>query len=188
MQKFLIKAVRSLESLSEQVGRAAAWLTVFMVVVTFAVVLLRYVFDMGWIAMQESVTYMHAAVFMLGAAFTFKREGHVRVDVFYRNFGPRGRALVDIIGGLFLLIPIAAFIIWSSWNYVGDSWRVFEGSREAGGLPLVYWLKTLIPVMALLMLAQGVADIARNALLLAGVDLSVEEMRAEPVDEQGDAI
>jgi len=143
MQKTILITVRLLESFSEYVGRAAAWLTAAMVLVTFAVVVLRYAFDLGWIAMQESVTYMHAAVFMLGAAYTFHRQGHVRVDVFYRLFGPKGRALVDVVGDLLLLIPVAVFILWSSWDYVGDSWRVTQGSREAGGLPLVFLLKTL---------------------------------------------
>lgn len=187
MQGYLINTVRLLESLSEMVGRAVAWLTVFMVAVTFAVVLLRYAFDLGWIAMQESITYMHAAVFMLGAAYTFKRKGHVRVDVFYRHFGPRGRALVDIVGGLLLLLPVTAFIIWSSWDYVADSWNVLEGSREAGGLPLVFVLKTLIPVMFLMLLAQGSADIVRNALLLAGVDIQADEDDAV-TEDHGDGI
>lgn len=175
MTGYLSKAALLLDLLNEYVGRATAWLTVLMVITTFAVVMLRYVFDLGWIAMQESVTYMHATVFMLGAAFTFKREGHVRVDVFYRNFGPKGQALVDILGGLLLLLPITLFILWSSWGYVADSWRVLEGSREAGGLPLVFALKTLIPVMAVLLLLQGVADILRKSLVLAGVEAASSE-------------
>ena len=176
MPGYLNKAVFLLDSLNEYVGRSVAWLTVFMVIVTFAVAVLRYVFDLGWIAMQESVTYLHATVFMLGAAYTFKNQGHVRVDVFYRTFGIKGQALVDIVGGLLLLMPVTVYILWSSWDYVGESWRVFEGSREAGGLPMVFLLKTTIPLMAALLLLQGVADIIRKTLVLSGVEQSDTEI------------
>lgn len=158
--------VRFVDTLNENVGRAVAWLTFLMVVVTFLVVVLRYAFDIGWIAMQESVTYMHAVVFMLGAAFTFKHQGHVRVDIYYRKYGPRGRAWVDLLGGLFLLLPTTVFIVWVSWDYVANSWQVMEGSREAGGLPGVFLLKTLILVMPSLLALQALVDIARAFLTL----------------------
>lgn len=146
-----------------------SWLTLSMVVVTFLVVLLRYVFDIGWIAMQESVTYMHALVFMAGAAFTLKHQGHVRVDIFYHRFGDRGRAWVDLFGGLLLLLPMALFIAWVSWDYVLVSWEVFEGSREAGGLPGVFLLKTLILVMPVLLVLQALAGIVRDLLIIRGL-------------------
>ena len=136
--------IAALEALNDWVGRAVAWLTLGMVLVTFVVVLLRYAFDLGWIAMQESVTYMHGLVFMLGAAYTLRHNGHVRVDIFYRKFGVRGRRWVDLLGTLLLLIPTCLFIAWMSWHYVSVSWEVHEGSREAGGLPGVFLLKTLL--------------------------------------------
>lgn len=163
-----VSAVRRLEAVSEWTGRLVSWLTLAMVLVTCAVALLRYAFDLGWIGMQESVTYLHAAVFMLGAAYTLRHEGHVRVDILYRRFPERVQAWVDILGGLLLLVPVCAFIAWISWDYVAQSWAVREGSQEAGGLPLVYLLKTLIPAMAALLLVQGLASILRNALFLAG--------------------
>lgn len=128
-----------------------------MVLVTFIVVLLRYLFASGSIALQESITFMHAMVFMLGAAYTLRHEGHVRVDIFYRKFGPRGRAWVDLLGVLFLLLPVTLFITWISWEYVASSWSLLEGSREPGGLPGVFLLKSVIPLMALLLVLQGVA-------------------------------
>ena len=146
-----------IERLSEWSGRLVAWLTFAMVLVTFLVVVLRYAFDLGSIALQESITYMHAVVFMLGAAYTLRHEGHVRVDIFYRRFGARGRVWVDLLGTLFLLIPVTLFIVWVSWGYVADSWALREGSREAGGLPGVFLLKSVIPLMALLLLLQGIA-------------------------------
>ena len=156
----------ALDGLSERVGRAVAWLTLGMVLVTFAVVILRYAFDLGWIAMQESATYMHGLVFMLGAAYTLKHNGHVRVDIFYRKLGPRGRCLVDLLGALLLLIPTCLFIAWVGWDYVLSSWEVLEGSREAGGLPAVFLLKSLILVMPLLLLLQAVAGALRDLLCL----------------------
>jgi TRAP-type mannitol/chloroaromatic compound transport system permease small subunit len=163
-----VRAVERLDAVSEWTGRLVSWLTLAMVLVTCAVAILRYAFDLGWIAMQESVTYLHATVFLLGAAYTLRHEGHVRVDILYRRFSERGRAWVDVLGGLLLLVPVCGFIGWISWDYVVQSWQVREGSQEAGGLPLVYLLKTLIPLMAGLLLVQGLASTLRNLLFLAG--------------------
>lgn len=164
----LEQLARAIDALNEAVGRATAWLTLAMVGVTFAVVVLRYLFNSGWIAMQESITWMHALVFLLGAAYTLKHDGHVRVDIFYRKWGPRGRAWVDLGGSLFLLLPMCAFILWVSWDYVATSWALREGSREAGGLPGVFLLKTSLLLMAALMLAQGLAQALRALLTLLG--------------------
>jgi len=153
-----------LERINVLIGRAVAWLTVAMVVVTFIIVIMRYLFDSGWIWLQESVTWMHAAVFMLAAAYTFAREEHVRVDIFYSRFSPRGRALVDAAGTLLLLIPVAVFIIVTSWDYVMISWRIHESSAEAGGLiyPFPSMLKSLIPTMSVMLLMQGIVLLFRS--------------------------
>lgn len=153
--------IQKLEQISEQTGRAVAWLTLLMVVITFIVVVLRYLFDTGSIALQESVTYLHAFVFMLGAAYTLKHEGHVRVDIFYRKMSPQKQARVDFFGCLLLLIPVCLFITVSSWEYVLTSWSLMEGSQEAGGLPMVYLLKSTMLVMTLLILIQGLAQLLR---------------------------
>lgn len=158
-----------IEAINERIGRAISWLTVFMVVITFLVVVLRYAFNTGWIAMQESVTYMHALVFMLGAAYTLKHDGHVRVDIFYRAMSPRGQAWVDLAGSLFLLGPVCVFIVWVSWDYVAASWAVRETSPEAGGIPAVYLLKTIVPITAGLLTLQGVGLIINSCLVLLGL-------------------
>lgn len=157
---------RFLDAFSDLVGRAIAWLTAAMVLTTFLVVVLRYAFDWGAIAMQESVTYMHAAVFMLGAAYTLRHDGHVRVDIVYRRLGARGRALVNLLGTLLLLMPVSLYILFESLPYVTASWSVLEGSREAGGLPGVYLLKALMLVMPALLILQGLADALRSLLVL----------------------
>lgn len=171
----LIRVAGAIDVLNEKIGRAVAWLTVLMVIATFTIAVLRYVFDVGSIAFQESVTYMHAFVFMLGAAYTLKHDGHVRVDVFYRKFGARGQAVVDLAGALLLLLPVSAFILWSSWETVSLSWERWEGSDETGGLPFVYILKTAIPVMAGLMILQGVSQISRCLLILSGHEEAAPE-------------
>lgn len=163
------RLVRWLEAISTWTGQLLSWLSLGMVVVTFLVVVLRYLFDLGWIAMQESVTYMHALLFMLGAAYTLRQDGHVRVDLFYQRLSRRGRAWVDLLGTLLLLGPVCLFIAWVGWRYVADSWSVFEGSREAGGIPAVYLLKTLILVMPGLLLLQALALVVGNVLFLAGL-------------------
>lgn len=157
-----------LDALAEWSGRAVAWLTLGVVLVTFAVVVLRYALNLGWIAMQETVLYLHALVFMLGAAYTLKRGGHVRVDIFYRRLSPAGQAWVDLCGALFLLLPVCVFLFWVSGDYVASAWSIREGSRDAGGLPWVYVLKTAIPLMAALLILQGISQVCRSLARLLG--------------------
>lgn len=169
------RLARRIDGFSEWTGRGIAWLTLAMVLLQFLVVLLRYGFNAGFIAMQESITYLHALVFMLGAAYTLKHEGHVRVDIFYRGMGERGRAWVDLLGTLLLLVPTFVFLIAVSWTTVFNSWALLEGSPEAGGLPLVFALKTVLLVMPVLMLVQSVSMVARTLLTLSGHDRSRTE-------------
>lgn len=166
----MLKIRNQLERFSELTGAATAWLTILMVLGTFIVVVLRYAFDLGWIAFQESITWMHAAVFMLGAAYTLKEDEHVRVDIFYRRMPGRRRALVDLIGTLVFLLPVSIFLAASSWDYVATSWAIQESSREAGGLPypFVPILKSLIPATAALLGLQAVANLITAALVVTG--------------------
>ena len=156
------------DRLNEQVGRVIAWLTLLMVLITFLVVVLRYGFDWGSIAMQESALYLHALVFMAGAAYTLRHDEHVRVDIFYSRMPARKKAWVDLLGTVFLLIPFCLFMLWTGWPYVVKAWAVLEGSPEAGGLPLVFVLKSFIILMAVLLLLQGISLIARNLTVIQG--------------------
>lgn len=148
------------------IGNSVAWLTLLMVLVTFFVVVCRYAFNLGWIWLQESIVYLHAAVFMLAAAWALQRDEHVRVDIFYRGKPPRHQAWVNLLGTVFFLLPFCVFLIWISWKYVATSWSIQEGSREASGLPWVYWLKSLILVMPALLAAQGVVLLVRSVKTL----------------------
>lgn len=132
-----------------------------MVFTTLAVVVLRYAFGEGSIILQESVMYMHALVFMLGIPYALKADAHVRVDLFYSRLGSHGRALVNLTGHLLALLPVAMVMILYSRNYVSNAWRVGEGSAEVGGIPGIFLLKTLIPVCAVLLILQGIAEIGR---------------------------
>jgi len=160
--------VRSIDAFTDFCGRAVAWLALAMALVTALVVILRYGFGIGSIFAQESVIYMHGSLFLLGAAYALKSGAHVRVDIFYRNYSEPTRAWVDSLGGIIFLLPLCAFITVSSVDYVAESWRMRESSPEPGGIPAVFLLKTLIPVSAITLAMQGVAEIVRNALILAG--------------------
>jgi len=136
-------------------GKAVAWLNVVMVLLVFAIVVLRYGFNLGWIWLQESVTYLHVTVFTVVTAWALQQDGHVRVDIFYSKMSDRKRALVDLFGTLIFLIPFCIFILVTALPYVSSSWKLLETSREAGGLPMVFLLKTLILVMPALLLGQA---------------------------------
>lgn len=159
-------AVRYIDAITNYSGLALAWLSLGMAILTALIVLLRYGFNLGSITAQEAVIYMHGCLFMLGAAYTLKTDGHVRVDILYQNFSTRTRAWVNSIGGIVFLLPLCVFIFGVSWNYVIESWAIRESSPEPGGIPAVFLLKSLLPLMALNLLLQGVSEILRNALIL----------------------
>ena len=162
----MLRLADRIDQFSTAVGRAMAWLVLFVVVVQFAVVLLRYVFGLGSIWLQESIVYAHAFAFLLAAAWVLKTGGHVRVDVFYREANARTRAWIDLLGTLFLLLPAAVVIFWLSLPYAARSWSILERSQETSGLPSVFLLKTAIPVAAAMLILQGCAEVLRAATLL----------------------
>jgi TRAP-type mannitol/chloroaromatic compound transport system permease small subunit len=157
---------RAIDSFTETSGRVLLWFSLLMMITVCVVVTLRYVFGIGAIPLQEFSTYLHSSVFMLGAAYTLKHDGHVRVDILYRNFSARKKAWVNSLGTLIFLLPICAYIFIISWGFVSQSWQIMETSAEPGGIPAVFLLKTLIPLMAFNLALQGIAEILRNALFL----------------------
>ena len=152
------------------VGKTVAWLTLLMVLLTFVIVVLRYGFNLGWVWLQESVTYLHAMVFMLAAAWAFQTDDHVRVDIFYRDRSLRQKAAVDLFGALVFLAPVCVFLLLGSWNYVAVSWTGQEGSREAGGLAFVYLQKTLILILPCMLLLQAVITVRSSLDTLRNSD------------------
>jgi TRAP-type mannitol/chloroaromatic compound transport system permease small subunit len=162
----IIRVAAVIDRFNTAIGRAASWCALAIVLIGFAVVLMRYALGIGSIWLQESILYAHAALFLLAAAWTLKEGGHVRVDVFYAGASPRTKALVDLAGTLLLLLPFCVAVIWFSLPYVGRSWAILERSRETSGLPLVFLLKTLIPLFAVLLALQGVAQAIKAAAML----------------------
>ena len=155
-----------INSFNDLIGRAVSWLVCAMVAITFLIVVMRYGFNVGSIAIQESVIYLHSIVFMLAIAYTYKHNGHVRVDIFYSSFSDYKKAWVDLLGTLLLLIPFCIYLISSSWEYASNAWQLLEGSREAGGLPLVFILKSLVPLMPALLLLQGLATLCSSLRII----------------------
>ena len=148
-----------LDRISIATGRVTSWLTLMMVIVTCIIVVLRYILDIGFIWLQESVVWMHAVVFMAGAAYTLRDEEHVRVDVFYRSASPRRRALIDIAGVLLFLLPLCGFLAFTAFDFVRLSWSIHEASRESGGLPypMVPLLKSVLLLMPITVALQGLS-------------------------------
>ncbi len=124
-----------LDIISISVGRTTSWLTLLMVCVTFVIVVMRYIFDSGLIWLQESLTWMHAMVFMLVAAYTLQQDEHVRVDIFYRKMTNKQRAWVNLLGVLIFLFPMCGGFVYTSLDYIFTAWSIGETSRNAGGLP-----------------------------------------------------
>ncbi len=152
---------RRLDAFSAAIGRVVAWLLVPMLLLAAGLVVARYAFGVGSIALQESVLWMHASLFMLGSAWTLQQGKHVRVDVFSAHASRRGRAWIELLGCAFLLLPFCAFMLWISLDYVAASWQLGEASREPGGLPALCLLKGLIPASAVLLLLQGLSEMLK---------------------------
>lgn len=170
MRTTLSACVRLIDASNDHIGRGVAWLTALMVLGTCVVVVLRYAFGIGSIALQESVTYMHALVFMLAAAYTLRSDGHVRVDIFYGKWPDTRKHWVNLLGSVFLLLPFSLFLLIASWGYVADAWARQEASVEAGGLAYVYLLKTVILVMAGQLILAALARATEAGLKLTGAE------------------
>ncbi len=165
---FLVRFVGGVDALNEYVGRGVAWLTLAMVLITFSVVIMRYVFSFGFVWLQESYVWLHGIVFMAGAGYTLLHGGHVRVDIFYRPADARRKAWVDLIGAFVLMLPMILLVFFVSYDYVLKSWAIGEGSREAGGLPGLFLLKSFLWVFCILVGLQCLSMAGRAVLVLAG--------------------
>lgn len=152
------------DRISSTSGKITAWLTLAMVIVMSIIVVMRYLFDAGFIWLQESVTWMHATVFMVGAAYTLLHEEHVRVDIFYRDMNTRRRAIVDTIGVALFLLPLCALLAFKAYDFAALSWSIHESSREPGGMPypLIPILKSIVIVMPIAVALQGVSLLLRS--------------------------
>ncbi|WP_300465150.1 TRAP transporter small permease subunit [Desulfobacula sp.] len=155
-----------IDTLNRRLGRAVSWMTLMLVLITIYDILMRYVFKAGSVWIQEAEWHLFAANFMLASGWTLLRGGHVRVDLLYNRFSPRMQAVVDLLGTLLFLFPFCAVVIWASIPYVMDSWAMWEGSSDPGGLPGRFLLKTTIPVTFFMIALQGVSMFAKNLKIL----------------------
>lgn len=164
------KFVKLLDSINERIGQGVSWLTLILVLVTAYDVFARYIFKAGSVGMQEMEWHIFSVIFLLGAAYTFKNDAHVRVDLLYARFGARGKAVVDLFGTLFFLLPFCAIIIYASLGFVESSWAVREGSGDPGGLPARYVLKSMIVIGFSLLALQGVSMVAKSLMTIINRD------------------
>jgi TRAP-type mannitol/chloroaromatic compound transport system permease small subunit len=164
----LQKIATGIDAINDWIGNKIVWLSLIMALVMFVNVVLRYMFDVGWIWMQESVTYMHGVLFMVAGGFSLLHNQHVRIDIFYDKVSARKKAVIDLLGTFFLLFPTCVVIFYYAFPYVRDSWTVLEDSMEAGGLPGVFLLKTIILVFPVLVGLQGISKALRAILTLSG--------------------
>lgn len=157
-----------LDKINRAVGGVVMWAALAMVLMQFGIVLLRYVFGFTSIFFNESVLYLHAALFMLGAGYTLLLGGHVRVDIFYAPLSAKAKAMVDIFGHLCLMLPSLGILLYYSWPSVRRSWAILEGPISVGGVPASFLLKSLIPAFCVLLLVQGLSALIRDVLRLGG--------------------
>jgi TRAP-type mannitol/chloroaromatic compound transport system permease small subunit len=162
--QFLRSACRKIDMVNEYVGRGVSWATLLLVLVTFTDVVMRYFFNTSYVFTQELEWHVFAFIFLMGAGYTLKIDGHVRVEVFYGRLGPKGKAWVNLIGVLFFLIPSCALFVKTGIPFMVKSFQVMEGSPDPGGIPFRFILKGCIPAGYALILLQGIS-LGINSLL-----------------------
>ena len=158
---------QQIDRLNTATGRVVANAGLLMALITTGIVVMRYGFGQGSIGAQESVLYLHATLFMLGAAPSLLADKHVRVDVFYRAMSERRQTWVNTIGHTAFTLPFCALIFFGSYDYVAESWHILEGSPDPGGIPAVFLLKTLMPLLAVLLALQAISQIIKGLIVLS---------------------
>ena len=160
--------IRAIGAVNRLIGNVFAWLSLVMVLVCFTVVVQRYLFGFTLLWMQDLYVWLNGAMFTAVAGFALLRDDHVRVDIFYRPATTRTKAIVDLFGVLFFLLPFCWVVYAYSWTYIARSWRLQESSANVGGMPGLYILKSFIPVFVVVVALQGIAMALRSILVLRG--------------------
>ncbi len=160
------RLVTLIDKLNTAVGKATSWLTITLVLTIVIDVFLRYTLSITTAASFELEWHLFAAIFLLGAAYTFKEDKHVRVDVFYDRFSDNAKAWVNLIGGLTLLLPFCAVAFWESLSFVHNSYQLGETSPQPGGLPARWIIKSTIPAGFLLLGLQGISSITKSLITI----------------------
>jgi len=171
--QFLEKFVSVIDGLSDKIGHFVGWLTTAMVLVVFYDTVMRYAFNKGNVALQELEWFLFSMVFLIGAAYTLKQDGHVRVDIIFTQLSEKTKAWIDFLGVFIFLIPFCIMVIYSTKGFVMNSWAVREVSPDPGGLPAYYLLKAMIPLGFFLLIVQGLSQAAKKFLIIMGYNLKV---------------
>ena len=158
----MLRLSHFIDQLNSKIGKLSGWLILAMAILTFIIVILRYFFNLGWIWLQDLVSYLHGISFMLVAAYGLLKNEHVRVDIFYQSASPQKQAKVNILGTIFLLFPLCLMLWFFGFEYVFDSWHVLEGSKESGGLGGVYLVKSLVILFPSLLFLQGLSEVIKS--------------------------
>jgi len=164
----IYRIANAIDGLNTRVGNAIAWTAFLMVLIQFGIVILRYVFAFSNTALSESIWYLHGLLFMIGAGYTLLYDGHVRVDVIYREASQRYKAWIDLLGSVLFIIPLCILTVYLSWGYVINAWIVLEGSTELAGLQLIFLYKTVIWVFAVFVGLQALSTAIKAFLFLMG--------------------
>jgi TRAP-type mannitol/chloroaromatic compound transport system permease small subunit len=167
---FLETVAGVVDKINDHIGRGVAWLALIMVLVQFAVVVMRYVFGISYLMVQESIVYMHGLIFLIASGYTLLHNEHVRIDIFYGNVSQKRKALIDFMGVFTILLPVCALIWITAWPYISLSWRVLEGSPEMSGIPAVFLLKSTILAAVTLLALQGISLAVRSLFTMMGIE------------------
>ncbi len=166
MSSILLSVASKINAWNRFIGKSISWCSLLLVLLVFSLAVLRYLFKIGSIPLQELVIYLHALIFMVGASYTLADDQHVRVDVIYASLSATGKAWINLAGTILFLFPVMMFILYVSVDYVSLSWRIKESSPEAGGLPYLFLLKSLILLMPGLLILQGIANVINSLLTI----------------------
>ena len=177
--QYLEKIVRIIDGLSDKIGYLVGWLTTIMVLVVFYDTFMRYVFNKGNLALQELEWHLFAVIFLIGAAYTLKQGGHVRVDIIYLKLSDKAKAWIDLLGIFVFLIPFSIMVILSTKGFIVNSWVVREVSPDPGGLPARYILKAMIPLGFSLLIVQGFSEACKSFMIIMGYNLKVTRKMQE---------
>ena len=164
----LLALAGAIDAVNETIGRGVKWLVLIATLISATNASLRYGFDLSSNAWLELQWYLFALIFLLGAGYTLKHNGHVRIDVIYARLSPRGQAWIDIFGGVLFLLPVAGLMAWFSWSMFVESWAIQERSADSGGL-LRWPIKLAVPIGFALLFLQGLAEIIKRVGVLAGL-------------------
>jgi len=151
-----------IDKLTDNIANGLLYILIVLIVLVFSTVFFRYVFNMSYIIIQEIIMYLHALIFMFGISYALKENSHVKIDVLYNSLNKRTQRVISIAGLVSFILPTALFIIYISIDMVTQSWMILEGSSEAGGLNLVFILKSLIPISGVLIFLQGISELIKH--------------------------